>query len=43
MVSGAPDREGRFIQAGQGFPSILLSSQALRWMMPEMVVGDIAK
>jgi hypothetical protein len=43
MVSGAPYREGRFIQAGQGFPSVLLSSKVLRWMMPGMVVGDIAK
>jgi hypothetical protein len=42
MASGAPDSAGQFVEAGQGFPGILLGSRALRWMMPEIVLGDVA-
>jgi hypothetical protein len=42
MASGALDSGGQFVVAGQGFPGILLGSQALRWMMPETVVRDVA-
>jgi hypothetical protein len=41
-ASGAIDWGGQFIEAGQGFPSNLLGSRALRWMMSEMVLGDVA-
>jgi hypothetical protein len=42
MASGALDREGRFIEARQSLPGVLLGSQvflALRWMMLEKVLG----
>jgi hypothetical protein len=51
MASGALDREGRFIVAGQGFHGVLLSSWvligslvflALRWTMPGIFLGDVA-
>jgi hypothetical protein len=42
MASGASYRGGRFIEAGQGFLGVLLGSQVLRWMVPEMVLRDIA-
>jgi hypothetical protein len=40
-----PDEEGRFIELGQGFPSILLGARAflmLRWMMPGVVLRNVA-
>jgi hypothetical protein len=45
MASGAPDREGQFVEVGQGFPSILFGSQTflvLRWTTLEMVLEDVA-
>jgi hypothetical protein len=45
MASGAPDREGWFVEVRQGFPGVLLGSWlflVLRWMMPEMVLEDVA-
>jgi hypothetical protein len=42
MANGAPDQGGRFIEDGQGFPSILLGSRALRWTVPWTVLVDIA-
>jgi hypothetical protein len=38
MASGAPNRVHRFIEVGWSFPSILLGSRALRWMVPEIVL-----
>jgi hypothetical protein len=42
MATGAPDSRGQFIEAGQGFLGILLGSRALRWIIPKMVLGDVA-
>jgi hypothetical protein len=45
MASGTPDREGRFIEVGQGFLGVLLGSRTflvLRWMTPEMVLEYVA-
>jgi hypothetical protein len=39
MTSGAQDREGQLVEVGRGFPSILLSSWALRWGVSETVLG----
>jgi hypothetical protein len=44
MASGTPDREGWFIEDGQGFPGILLGSRAflvMRWTTPKMVLEDV--
>jgi hypothetical protein len=41
MTSGAPDKVRQFIEVGGGFPGVPLGSQVLRWMMPEMILGDI--
>jgi hypothetical protein len=42
MANDAPDLGGRFIEAGHGFLDILLGSRALRWMLPETILGDVA-
>jgi hypothetical protein len=42
MASGTSFLEGHFIDVGQGFLRVLLGSRALRWTMPEVVLGDVA-
>jgi hypothetical protein len=45
MTSGAQTREGRFIEVGWSFHSILLGSRvfwALRWMMLGMILREVA-
>jgi hypothetical protein len=42
MASGAPDRGGRFVEAGQGFSGVLLGSWVLTWMMLGIVLADVA-
>jgi hypothetical protein len=41
MTSEAPNKVRRSIEVGGGFPGVLLGSQALRWMRPEIVLGDV--
>jgi hypothetical protein len=42
MASGALHWTRRFVEVGQSFLGVLPGSQALRWPMPEMVIGVIA-
>jgi hypothetical protein len=45
MASGAPDREGRFVEVGQSFLNVLLGTRAflaLSWTTFRKVLGDVA-
>jgi hypothetical protein len=42
MASGALHWTRRFVEVGQSFLGVLPGSRALRWPMPEMVIGVIA-
>jgi hypothetical protein len=45
MTSGAPTREGQFVEVGWGFHGVLLGTRvfwALRWTTPGMRLGEVA-
>jgi hypothetical protein len=42
MTIGATDKVCRFVEVGGGIPAVLLGSQALRWTMPRLVLGDVS-
>jgi hypothetical protein len=42
MASGTSNKVCQFVEVGWCFPGILLGFQALRWMMSETVLRDVA-